>query len=70
MSEQADRAVERITVAAIEVVRKKRTALAVALAETASAFHRAMRHKTSDWRGCGEKECARAWAALLANGEK
>jgi hypothetical protein len=61
----------RVAVANAEDLRKKRTNLAVALAESAGAFHRAMKHGHSDWRGnCQEPECLKAWLALSANGEQ
>lgn len=61
----------RVAVANAETLRAKRTNLAVALAEVATAFHRAMKHEGRDWRGsCTEPECLKAWTALSANGEK
>jgi hypothetical protein len=61
----------RVAIANAESLRKKRTNLAVALAISATSFHKAMKHGGSDWRGnCQEPECLKAWLALSANGEK
>jgi hypothetical protein len=61
----------RLALSNAEDLRRKRTSLAVALAESATAFHRAMKHPKGDWRGnCQEPECLKAWMALSTHGEK
>jgi len=67
----ADEAMLRTANAARDALAVKRNALQVALAESATAFHKAMKHTASDWRGgCAENECRKAWAALSAHGGK
>lgn len=67
----AEEAKLRVAIAAGDALIVKRNALQVALAESATAFHRAMKHGLGDWRGgCGEPECRAAWAALSAHGGK
>jgi hypothetical protein len=67
----AEEAALRTALAARDSLAVKRDALQVALAESATAFHRAMKHAGSDWRGkCGEEECRKAWQALSTHGGK
>ncbi len=67
----AEEATLRTALAARDALATKRNALQVALAESATAFHRGFKHTGSDWRGkCGEEECRKAWLALSANGGK
>lgn len=67
----AEEATLRVALANAECLVAKRNALQVALAESATAFHRAMKHAGRDWRGnCGEDECRKAWTALSTHGGK
>jgi hypothetical protein len=71
MTAASEEATLRVALANAECLVAKRNALAVALAESATAFHRAMKHGLGDWRGgCGEPECRAAWTALATHGGK
>jgi hypothetical protein len=71
MTNATDEATLRVALANAESLRVKRNALAVALAESATVFHKAMKHGFGDWRGgCGEDECRKAWLALSTHGGK
>lgn len=67
----AEEATLRVALANAESLKAKRNALQVALVESASTFHKAMKHGWGDWRGgCGEDECRKAWLALATYGGK
>jgi hypothetical protein len=67
----AEEATLRVALANAESLAAKRNALQVALAESATAFHKAVHHAGSDWRGrCDEPECRAAWTALGTHGGK
>jgi hypothetical protein len=67
----AEEATLRVALANAESLAAKRNALAVALAESATSFHRGFKHTGSDWRGrCDEPECRAAWLALGTHGGK
>lgn len=71
MTDATDAAVLREALAARNSMEAKRNALQIALAESASTMHRAMKHGWGDWRGgCGEPECRAAWLALSTHGGK
>jgi hypothetical protein len=71
MTAASEEATLRVALANAECLVAKRNALAVALAESATAFHKAMKHGYGDWRGgCGEDECRKAWLALSTYGGK
>lgn len=71
MTDATEQAKLRVALAAVETLQKKRTNMAVALAEVTTSLHRHHSRVGTDWRGkCGEPECLKAWRALSDNGEK